>query len=104
MLQETTVPSATTVAAAARSVLEPAIAARAFPGAAFGVLCRGEILAVDAVGRFTYEPNSPAVQPDTVFDLASVSKVVATTAAAMVLHSRGLLDMDARLGDILPGF
>jgi CubicO group peptidase (beta-lactamase class C family) len=104
MLQETAVPSATTVAAAGRSVLEPAIAVRAFPGAAFGVLCRGEILAVDAVGRFTYEPNSPAVQPDTVFDLASVSKVVATTAAAMVLHSRGLFDLDARLGDILPGF
>ncbi len=47
---------------------------------------------------------SPAVTPATVFDLASVTKVVATTAAAMLLVDRGLLDLDARLGDILPGF
>jgi CubicO group peptidase (beta-lactamase class C family) len=68
------------------------------------VLHRGSIVALDSVGRFTYEPNSPAVQPDTVFDLASVSKVLATTAAAMVLVDRGKFDLDTRLGDILPGF
>jgi CubicO group peptidase (beta-lactamase class C family) len=89
---------------AARAVLEKAVAERAFPGAAYGVLHRGSIVALDSVGRFTYEPNSPAVQPDTVFDLASVSKVRATTAAAMVLVDRGKFDLDTRLGDILPGF
>jgi CubicO group peptidase (beta-lactamase class C family) len=89
---------------AARAVLEKAVAERAFPGAAYGVLHRGSIVALDSVGRFTYEPNSPAVQPDTVFDLASVSKVLATTAAAMVLVDRGKFDLDTRLGDILPGF
>ena len=106
MLQETAtaVPSATSLADAGRAVLEQAIAARAFPGAAFGVLCRGETLAVDSVGRFTYEIDAPAVQPETLFDLASVSKVIATTTAAMILHSRGLLDLDTRLGDMLPGF
>lgn len=90
--------------ASAREVLEQAIAARAFPGAAFGALCRGQIVALDAVGRFTYEQGAPAVEPGTVFDLASVSKVVATTMAAMILHERGLFDLEARLGDILPGF
>jgi CubicO group peptidase (beta-lactamase class C family) len=89
---------------AARAVLEKAVAERAFPGAAYGVLHRGSIVVLDSVGRFTYEPNSPAVQPDTVFDLASVSKVLATTAAAMVLVDRGKFDLDTRLGDILPGF
>lgn len=89
---------------AARAVLEKAVAERAFPGAAYGVLHRGSIVALDSVGRFTYEPNSPAVGPDTVFDLASVSKVLATTAAAMVLVDRGKFDLDTRLGDILPGF
>jgi CubicO group peptidase (beta-lactamase class C family) len=68
------------------------------------VLHRGSIVALDSVGRFTYEPNSPAVGPDTVFDLASVSKVLATTVAAMVLVDRGKFDLDTRLGDILPGF
>lgn len=90
--------------AAARSILEQAIAARAFPGAAFGVLHKGEVVALDAVGRFTYDDDAPAVEPGTVFDLASVTKVVAATAAAMVLHARGRFDLDARLGDILPGF
>jgi CubicO group peptidase (beta-lactamase class C family) len=88
----------------ARAVLEKAVAEQAFPGAAYGVLHRGSIVALDAVGRFTYEPNSPAVKPDTVFDLASVTKIIATTAAAMVLVDRGKLDLAARLGDLLPGF
>lgn len=87
-----------------RAVLQQAIAQRVFPGAAWGVLQRGEILAIEGIGRFTYDDDAPAVQAETVFDLASVSKVVATTAAAMVLVDRGLLHLDTRLGDILPGF
>jgi CubicO group peptidase (beta-lactamase class C family) len=90
--------------AAAHTLLEKAVAEHAFPGAAYGVLHRGSVVAHDAVGRFTYEPNSPAVRADTVFDIASVSKVLATTAAAMVLVDRGKLDLDTRVGDILPGF
>jgi CubicO group peptidase (beta-lactamase class C family) len=58
----------------------------------------------DAVGHFTYEESSPAVTAKTVYDLASVTKVVATTAVAMLLYQRGLLDLDALLGDLLPGF
>ncbi len=97
-------PSAAERFASPRAVLEQAIAQRAFPGAAYGVLHRGNIAALDAVGRFTYDPASPLVQPETVFDLASVTKVLATTAAAMLLVDRGQLDLDARLGDIVPGF
>ena len=73
--------------AAAYSVLEAAVADHAFPGAAFGVLSHGKILALDGVGRFTYDPASPGVTPMTVFDLASVTKVFATTAAAMLLST-----------------
>jgi CubicO group peptidase (beta-lactamase class C family) len=88
----------------ARRVLEEAIAARAFPGCAYGVLAAGEILLEDALGCFTYEDHSPEVAPNTVFDLASVTKVVATTAVAMILHQRGQLDLDTPLGDLLPAF
>ncbi len=90
--------------ASARALLEKAVAERAFPGAAFGVLDRGAVALVDAVGRFTYEPTARLVMPDTVFDLASLTKAVATTSAAMILVDRGQFDLDARLGDILPGF
>ena len=90
--------------AAAHAVLEEAAASHAFPGAAYGVLLDGQILALDAVGHFTYENNAPAVLPETVFDLASVTKVFATTATAMLLFDRGILDLDMPLGEILPGF
>jgi serine-type D-Ala-D-Ala carboxypeptidase len=90
--------------APARAVLEQAVRNRAFPGAAFGVLHRRRVTALDAIGRFTYDEDAPAVEAATVFDLASVSKVVATTPVAMILHERGLLDLNARLGDILPRF
>ncbi|MGA8528532.1 MAG: serine hydrolase domain-containing protein [Acidobacteriaceae bacterium] len=89
---------------APRAILDQAIARHAFPGAAWGVLHNGAVVAVNAAGRFTYEPGAPTVSLSTVFDLASVTKVVATTAAAMLLVDRGQLDLDARLGDILPGF
>jgi len=90
--------------AAAHAVLEQAVRDRAFPGAAYGALLDGKVVALDAVGRFTFEDNSPEVLPETVFDLASVTKVVATTAAAMLLFDRGVLDLETPVGEILPGF
>jgi serine-type D-Ala-D-Ala carboxypeptidase len=85
-------------------VLQDAIDARAFPGCAFGVLTDGEVVLSDALGSFTYEHNAPPVQPDTVFDVASLTKVVCTTAIAMLLFQRGLLELDTPVGDLLPGF
>jgi len=89
--------------AAARRVLEAAVAERVFPGAAFGVVADAEEY-LGAVGHFTYAPGSPAVMPETVYDLASVTKVAATTAAAMILYDRGLLALDAPLESVLPAF
>ena len=85
-------------------LLEQAVADGAFPGAAWGVVQAGVTLATGAVGRHTYEASSPRATTGTVYDLASVSKVVATTAMAMLLYERGLLDLDMLLGDLLPGF
>ena len=85
-------------------VLEEAITTRAFPGCAFGVLAGDSILLSGALGRFTYEDTSPPVTPGTLYDIASVTKVAVTTAAAMLLHQRGLLDLETPLGELLPGF
>jgi len=90
--------------AAAYRVLETAIAERAFPGCAFGVVDRGEVILHDALGRFTYDEDAPAVTPNTIYDVASLTKVVATTAAAMLLYQRGSLDLDMPLAELLPGF
>jgi len=89
---------------AAFAILENAIAARAFPACALAVTLRGELIAHHALGRFTYESASPAVQFDTIFDLASVSKAVATTTMAMILYERGLLDLDTPVAAIVPEF
>jgi CubicO group peptidase (beta-lactamase class C family) len=93
---------------AAYRVLEEAIAARAFPGCAFGVSAAGEVALpathIGALGRFTYEPESPSVTPETAYDVASLTKVVATTAAAMLLVQRKEIDVDTLLGDLLSGF
>jgi len=85
-------------------VLSDAIAARAFPGCAFGVFAGGSVVLQDALGRFTYDPDASPVTAQTPYDIASVTKVVATTAAAMLLYQRGQLQLDTPLGDLLPGF
>lgn len=89
---------------AALRILKEAIAKRAFPGCAFGVLTDKEVVLQGALGRFTYEENAPAVAAETVYDVASLTKVVATTAAAMLLVQRGQLDLETPLGELLPGF
>lgn len=90
--------------AAVESLLEQAIARRVMPGCAYGVYAGGGIAGAGALGGFTYEADSPRVQPSTRFDVASVTKVAATTAAAMLLHQRGRLELGQALGELLPGF
>jgi CubicO group peptidase (beta-lactamase class C family) len=85
-------------------VLTEAIAARAFPGCAFGVFADGNVVLQDALGRSTYDSDAFEVAPNTIYDIASITKVVATTASAMLLAQRGVLDLDTPLGELLPGF
>jgi len=86
------------------NVLQSAIDSHAFPGCAFGVLTQGMVALSDSLGSFTYENGAPSIQPHTVFDIASLTKVVSTTAIAMRLFQSGLLDLEAPLGELLPGF
>lgn len=64
---------------------------------------RAEELAYEkAVGRLTIEPNSPATTLETVFDLASLTKTLATTLALLLLVQRGRVSLTATLGELLP--
>jgi CubicO group peptidase (beta-lactamase class C family) len=107
-LPQIIVPSSASVQrqrfAAAYSVLEQGISQQAFPGACFGVLVRGEVLALDGIGGFTYGQPIEAVHASTVYDLASVTKVVATTSMAMLLYQKGQLSLDQPLVQIFPAF
>ncbi len=90
--------------ARAFAIIGDVIEQRAFPAATLAVTHRGSLIALQGFGRFTYEDVAPPVQADTIFDLASVTKVVATTAVAMLLHERGQLPLDIPLGHFLPDF
>lgn len=86
------------------AVLRQAIEQRAFPGASLAVTHRGALVASQGFGRFTYRQNSPPVGAETVFDLASLTKVVATTAVAMLLYQRAKLSLDQPIEKTLPEF
>lgn len=90
--------------ARAFTLIREAIQGHTFPAAALAVTYRGLLVALQGFGHFTYESNSPAIHADTIFDLASVTKIVATTAMAMLLYERGLLHLDTKVAHSLPEF
>jgi CubicO group peptidase (beta-lactamase class C family) len=92
------------VFAAPFELISTSIAARAFPGASIAIVHGGNLVALKAFGGFTYDPNSSRVLSSSIFDIASVSKVIATTTMAMILYERGLLDIETSVAAILPDF
>jgi len=90
--------------ASAFTILQEAISRRSFPAASVAITAEDKVIALKAFGHFTYEADSSNVVPATLFDLASLTKVVATTPMAMLLYQRGLIDLDAPLAAILPEF
>jgi CubicO group peptidase (beta-lactamase class C family) len=86
------------------SALQDAIGQHAFPAASVAVTHQAKLVALKAFGRCTYDPNSPAVTAESIFDLASVSKVIATTTMAMILYERGLLDLEMPVVNVAPEF
>ena len=90
--------------ARAFAIVREAIRQRAFPGATLAVTHRGALVASQGFGHFTYDEGTAQVHAETVFDLASVTKVVSTTAVAMLLYERRQLMLDAPVADFLPEF
>jgi CubicO group peptidase (beta-lactamase class C family) len=93
-----------TLFARAFEILREGVRDHVFPAASIAVQYRGALVALKAFGRFSYDSDSPAATSDSIFDLASVSKVVATTSMAMLLYQRGLLDLDAPVIAVVPEF
>jgi CubicO group peptidase (beta-lactamase class C family) len=87
---------------AAREILERAIADRVFPAATIEVGTAERPLWRQAFGRLTFDHESPLTRDDTVFDLASLTKVLATTALIMRQTERRLLALDDPVTRYLP--
>jgi CubicO group peptidase (beta-lactamase class C family) len=88
----------------ALNILRSGIDQCAFPGASVAIAHQRKLIAHKGLGHFTYETSSPAVTAETIYDLASVTKVIATTAACMILYDRGQFKLDQPLAELLPGF
>ncbi len=71
------------------------IGQKAFPGAVLAVGRDGKLVALKALGKMDYSKRAKPMPRDGIFDLASVTKVVACTTAAAILYDRKQLDLDA---------
>ena len=88
----------------AERVLQRHVSMRTTPGAVGLALRRKGVVACWAVGRHTYQADAAPVQVHTLYDLASVTKVVATTTLCMLFADEGRLDLAAPVQSYLPDF
>ena len=86
----------------AADILREAIAACAFPAASVEVGSREAVLWREAFGTLTYGPESDPATTDTIFDLASLTKVICTATLAMRAIDDGLLGLDDRVSQWIP--
>jgi beta-N-acetylhexosaminidase len=75
-----------------------------FPGGVLLIGKEGKVIYEKPFGNFTYDASSTLMSTDAIFDLASVSKVVGTTTAAMLLYDEGKLNLDEKVQNYLPEF
>jgi CubicO group peptidase (beta-lactamase class C family) len=76
-----------------------------YPGAVVVIGRRDSLLYARGYGHFTWSPSAPVPNPDsTLWDIASITKVVGTTSAVMRLVDAGRLDLDAPVRRYLPRF
>lgn len=74
-----------------------------FPGATFSII-DSDSSYINYLGKFQLSPKEEKLKEDTIYDLASLTKVVATTSAIMILVERGYLTLDTYVKDILPDY
>ena len=90
--------------ATAESLIEAAIADTVIPGAVLCVVKDGEMIYNKAYGHRQVYPTPEDMTANSIFDLASLSKVVGTGMTAMTFVEEGLLDPDAPVNAYLPEF
>jgi uncharacterized protein YbbC (DUF1343 family)/beta-glucosidase-like glycosyl hydrolase/CubicO group peptidase (beta-lactamase class C family) len=86
------------------AILDDFVARRAFPGGIVAVGREGKLAYLHPFGHLSYDSDSPSVTPETLYDIASLTKVVATTTMAMMMVDERRLDLDTPVAHFLPGF
>ncbi|HYN08612.1 MAG TPA: serine hydrolase domain-containing protein [Vicinamibacterales bacterium] len=90
--------------AGARQIIQSGIDARAFPAATIEVGRRAGPIWQAAFGRLTYDADATVCEVETIFDLASLTKVISTTSIAMRLVDGARLALDSAVGTFVPAF
>jgi CubicO group peptidase (beta-lactamase class C family) len=86
-------------------IVKVAIEEAVAPGVAIAVGRNGHIAYMKGYGYIDWnQPGSPAVDTNTLYDLASLTKVIATTTLAMILEEAGQLDINRTVVSYLPEF
>lgn len=84
------------------AIAQEGLAKKAYPGAVVLAVQNGIIKYHKAFGHYEFDSTSHPVTLESIYDLASVTKVSATTVSIMKLYEEGKLDLDKTLGDYLP--
>lgn len=83
-------------------LIEGAIESGITPGASLAIGRRGRLVRLRGYGRLDTRPGYAAVSDSSIYDVASLTKVVGTTTAAMILFEEGRFDLDATVAEYLP--
>src|SRR3954468_22393599 len=85
-------------------LIRQAIGEKKLPGAVVLIGRRDRTLYEKAIGNRTLVPAVETMTLDTIFDLASLTKVVATTTSVMMLVEEGKIRLSDRVSSLIPGF
>ena len=86
-----------------RDRLQEGVQARIFPGCSLALIDHEQVTIL-TTGSFTYDTTSPPVTPATIYDTASITKIVTTMTLAMQLLDEGVLSLSDTVGNYLPEF
>ncbi len=84
--------------------VQQAIHEKVFPGCVVGVVKKDGERQILPFGNFTYDPGSPEVKEDTIYDTASITKSIPTASLALMLIDHGRLRISDKLIDHIPEF
>ena len=85
-------------------IVNSAISDSIFPGAQLFVSKKNNILINKSFGNYTYQEDSKLVKNESIYDVASLTKVLSTTPVAMKLIQKKMLSLDFYLSDFYPEF
>ena len=85
-------------------LINESIAKKYFPGAQLLIGTSQDILYEKCYGKYTYDEDSRPIIQSSLYDLASVTKPVATTSAVMKLYEEGKINLEDKVSDYLPEF